>query len=133
MRSTRRRAGVRPTASARAAEPGRRSASTRPDWCARGATGCLPSRGRIRGYVCSKPARHPTRGTALLATGDPWLGGAALLTGAPDNARAALLATTTLDLRRLLLPPPITHDAAAQALPSVETAAADHGGLVPPA
>src|SRR5207244_11778783 len=124
MRSTRRRAGDRPTACARAAARAHRSASTPSNWCAPGATVCFRWRGRIRACAYSKRGRkrrgRAQRATARLASGGVLEGGAALLTGAPDNPGAALLAATTLELRRLLLRPAVAHHTATQLGASAE-------------
>src|SRR5213078_982033 len=131
MRSTRRRAGDRPTACARAAARAHRSASTPSNWCAPGATVCFRWRGRIRACAYSKRGRkrrgRAQRATARLASGGVLECGAALLTGAPDNRGAARLATTTLNLRRLLLPSAVANHAATKILASIEAPPADHG------
>src|SRR2546430_11242210 len=44
----------------------------------------------------------------------------------PDNPGAALLAATTLELRRLLLPPAVAHHTATKILASIEAPPADH-------
>src|SRR5260221_12050200 len=79
----------------------------------------------MRGGVCWTRATRKRHATAL-ARGDVIGGRAAFLAGAPGAARPALLAAPTLDLRRLLLPPAIPYHAAAEILPSVVAAAADH-------
>src|SRR5712692_1877671 len=126
MLSIRRPAGGRRTAYARAAAPGRRSASTRSGSCAPGATGCFRSRGKIRGCVCSKRATPAEYRTARLGSDGVLVGGAALLAGAPDAAGAALVAATALGLGRLLLPAAVPHNSAAHTLPSIRASAADH-------